>query len=155
MADDNIKMLIKIMKGDNTLMTFKLIKPESFSYEELLVEINSHISIKFPNFIIKRSVVFDTDFNSEIDIPENEIFLLENKQVLSFYIEESVAITDSVSNLNKSFLDCSIVSEVDPVVVQKVKTLIDVVQPVCHSPEFSMWRRRVMNKTGTYLVNSR
>ena len=157
MTIDTILLLIKIIKVDNTTWTFKLTKPEAYTYKELFNEIKEQIAFKFENYFIKKSVFFDDDFKSEIDIPENEIFLLENKQIFTFYIEESTLVSESVAvtNLNQSMHDCSIVSEVDFAVVSKVKSLIDVAQPVCHSPEFSLWRKKVMSKTGNYLVNSR
>ena len=104
MTVDTILLLIKIIKVDNTTWTFKLTKPEAYTFKELFNEIKEQIAFNFENYFIKKSVFFDDDFKSEIDIPENEIFLLENKQIFTFYIEESTLVSESVvvTNLNQS-----------------------------------------------------
>jgi hypothetical protein len=79
------------------------------------------VFIRFPNFIIKRSVFFDNEFKAEVDIVDNEIFLLQNMHLISFYIEETTEIS-VVHDLNKSSLSkCFIASELDINVVNKVK----------------------------------
>jgi hypothetical protein len=154
MEDEKITLLIKIKKGDATVLTLKQIKVETFTFSELLVDVNELVVIRFPNFFIKRSVFYDNEFKAEVDILDNEIFLLQNMHLISFYIEETTEIS-VVRDLNKSLSNCSIASELDMNVVNKVKNLVDIAQPTCHSPDFTLWRKRVINTVGTHLVNIR
>jgi hypothetical protein len=93
MEDEKITLLIKIKKGDATVLTLKQIKVETFTFSELLVDVKELVVIRFPKFIIKRSVFYDNVFKAEVDILDNEIFLLQNIHLISFYIEETTEIS--------------------------------------------------------------
>lgn len=164
---DKIILLIIIKNGEKIVLSLKQLVDETLSFNKLLTEIKEIVLKKFADYEIKRHCYYDKELDHELDILENSVFLLEDKQKLIFYINETLATTScaantvtncSISTLTNSISNCSIVSEIDTSIQEKVTKLVekaDLPQPPRHTPDFTLWRQHIIRVVGTHLVNSR
>jgi hypothetical protein len=99
--NDKIAVLVKFKKIQEVILIVKRVVDEAYTFKEFISEMRILIKTKNENFIIKRQVFWDKEFDCEIDIDDNAVFLLEDRQIIIFYLEESIADSVSKKNLDK------------------------------------------------------
>ena len=103
--NDKIAVLVKFKNNQEVILIVKHVVEEGYTFNELVSEMRILIKTKNENFFIKRQVFWDKEFDCEIDIDDNAVFLLEDRQIIIFYLEESIADSVRKKNLINNYLN--------------------------------------------------
>lgn len=92
MEYDKLLILLQCKYQDKLIATFKEFVEESLSITEVrrLVEEKINVLKHLSDLKVTRSCYLDKDFNTEVDIIDGEVFILEHKTVLVFFFEKKV-----------------------------------------------------------------